>query len=102
MWSDHGGGSLPGHGRVDGLEVEAERPAPAPLVHVPDVAGGVIVSGARTPGQPEASVLQKPIVGHPELRVSLGTQGLEKMIVKICRDNANKMSSPCQPPSSPS
>lgn len=76
MWSDPWGGSLPGHRRVDGLEVEAERPAPAPLVHVADVAGRVGVSGARAPGQTEASVLQKPIVGHPELGVSLGTQGL--------------------------
>ena len=84
MWSNPGGGLLAGHGRVDGLEVEAERPAPAPLVHVADVGGRVGVSGARAAGQTEASVLKKSIVGHPELRVSLGSQGLEKRVVKIC------------------
>ena len=70
---------LPGHGWVDGLEVEAERPSRAPLVHVADVAsGGVWVSRSRASSQTQANILQKPIIWHPQLLVRLGTQSLEK------------------------
>ena len=59
------------HGRVDGLQVEAE--GAGPVVHVPALVGG----GGLAEPQPESHRVHQPVVRDPELLV-LSSQRLER------------------------